>query len=306
MTEIPIIDLSTKTLNPSSSSWALACKTVQHALEEYGFFLARYDDFPSELDKQVFDVMEELFDLPLETKTRNSGELAYHGYVGQLPHAPLHESMGIPDATTPDAVEAFTTLMWPSGNNRFCENISRYVKVVSELEQKVDKMVFESYGSEKHYESHVGSTTYLLRTLKYYAPDSKNSSNNNNIGANIHTDKNFLTIIHQNQVNGLEIQARNGEWFAVELPPGPGSFFVVMAGDSYQASSANERRQAQILSGLVSYNHGTTHIPEELVDTEHPLQFKPFDSYGLLRFYLSRAQSDMSGSSAKEYCGVTT
>ncbi|KAL0464588.1 UNVERIFIED_CONTAM: putative 2-oxoglutarate-dependent dioxygenase AOP1 [Sesamum latifolium] len=275
MAEIPIIDLSTKTLDTSSSSWVSACKNVQHALEEYGFFLARYDDFPSELDKQVFDVMEELFDLPLETKTRNSGELAYHG-----------------------------------------ESISRYVKVVSELEQKVDKMVFESYGAEKHYESHVGSTTYLLRTLKYSAPDSNNSSNNNNIGANIHTDKNFLTVIHQNQVNGLEIQPRNGEWFAVELPPGPGSFFVVMAGDSYQAWSNGRMYSARhqvLMKGdkpryslaLFSYNHGTTHIPEELVDTEHPLQFKPFDSYGLLRFYLSRAPSDMSGSSAKEYCGVT-
>ncbi|KAL0397715.1 UNVERIFIED_CONTAM: putative 2-oxoglutarate-dependent dioxygenase AOP1 [Sesamum calycinum] len=349
MAEIPIIDLSTKTLNPSSSSWVSACKYVQHALEEYGFFLARYDDFPSELDKQVFDVMEELFDLPLETKTRNWGELAFHGYVGQLPHAPLHESMGIPDATTSGAVEAFTTLMWHSGNNRFCESISCYVKLVAELEQKVDKMVLESYGAAKHYESHVGSTTYLLRTLKYSAPDSNNNSSSNNIGANIHTDKNFLTIIHQNQVNGLEIQPRNGEWFAVEFPPAPGSFFVVMAGDSYQvlyylpfnyylilayifkfllitrlylnmwmrkgleqwedilsqASSANERRQAQILFGLVSLQHGITHIPEELVDTEHPLQFKPFDSYGLLRFYLSRAPSDMSGSSAKEYCGVT-
>ncbi|KAL0425789.1 UNVERIFIED_CONTAM: putative 2-oxoglutarate-dependent dioxygenase AOP1 [Sesamum radiatum] len=316
MAEIPIIDLSTKTLNPSSSSWVSACKYVQHALEEYGFFLARYDDFPSELDKQVFDVMEELIDLPLETKTRNWGELAFHGYVGQLPHAPLHESMGIPDATTSGAVEAFTTLMWHSGNNRFCESISCYVKLVAELEQKVDKMVLESYGAEKHYESHVGSTTYLLRTLKYSAPDSNNNSSNNNIGANIHTDKNFLTIIHQNQVNGLEIQPRNGEWFAVEFPPAPGSFFVVMAGDSYQAWSNGRiysTRHQVLMKGdkpryslaLFSYNHGITHIPEELVDTEHPLQFKPFDSYGLLRFYLSRAPSDMSGSSAKEYCGVT-
>ncbi|KAK4411221.1 putative 2-oxoglutarate-dependent dioxygenase AOP1 [Sesamum angolense] len=316
MAEIPIIDLSTKTLNPSSSSWVSACKYVQHALEEYGFFLARYDDFPSELDKQVFDVMEELFDLPLETKTRNWGELAFHGYVGQLPHAPLHESMGIPDATTSGAVEAFTTLMWPSGNNRFCESISCYVKLVAELEQKVDKMVLESYGAEKHYESHVGSTTYLLRTLKYSTPDSNNNSSNNNIGANIHTDKNFLTIIHQNQVNGLEIQPRNGEWFAVDFPPAPGSFFVVMAGDSYQAWSNGRiysARHQVLMKGdkpryslaLFSYNNGITHIPEELVDTEHPLQFKPFDSYGLLRFYLSRAPSDMSGSSAKEYCGIT-
>ncbi|XP_011094463.2 probable 2-oxoglutarate-dependent dioxygenase AOP1 [Sesamum indicum] len=154
-------------------------------------FSCKNDDFPSELDQQVFDVTEGLFGLPLETKTRNSGKLGDHGYVGQLPH----ESMGIPDATTSDAHEAFTTLMWPS-----------------------DLLVIYNYSAR-----------------------------------------------HQ----------------------------VLMKGDKPRYSLA-----------LFSYNHGTTHIPEELVDTEHSLQFKPFHSYGLLRFYLSRTPSDMSGSSAKEYCGI--
>lgn len=117
--KIPIFDLSTKHLNPSSSSWIPACKNVQKALEEYGFFIAHYDNVSSELDKQVFDVLKELFDLPLETKTRNTSDLVFYGYVGQLPHAPLHESMGIPEATTIDAVQSFTNLMWRSGNKKF-------------------------------------------------------------------------------------------------------------------------------------------------------------------------------------------
>lgn len=53
-----------------------------------------------------------------------------------------------------------------------------------------------------------------------------------------------------------------------------------------------------------SFNHGITDIPEELVDVEHPLQFKPFDNFGLARFYLSGATS-MTESTAKAYCGVT-
>lgn len=118
--QIPIFDLSTKTLNPGSSSWPEACKNVQQALEEYGFFIAQYDNVSCELDKQVFDVLQELFDLPLETKTRNTSDLVFYGYVGQLPHAPLHESMGIPEVTTDGAVRSFADLMWPdSGNNKF-------------------------------------------------------------------------------------------------------------------------------------------------------------------------------------------
>ncbi|KAI3444758.1 hypothetical protein Pfo_001423 [Paulownia fortunei] len=309
--KIPIFDLSTKNLNPSSSSWLPACKNVQHALEEYGFFVAQYENVSSELDNQVFDVLEELFDLPLETKTRNTNELVFYGYVGQLPHAPLHESMGIPEATTIDAVQSFTKLMWPSGNKTFCESILSYAKLVSEMEQKVDRMVFESYGAQKHYESHVGSTTYLLRTIKYSAPDTNNNESNN-VGTNVHTDKSFLSILHQNQVNGLQIQLRNGEWFAVDVPPGS---FVVMAGDAYQAWSNGRifaARHQVIMKGdkpryclaLFSFNHGTIHIPEELVDSEHPLQFKPFDNFGLAKFYLSGA-TPMTESTAKAYCGVT-
>lgn len=56
---------------------------------------------------------------------------------------------------------------------------------------------------------------------------------------------------------------------------------------------------------MFSFNHGMTHIPEELVDSDHPLQFKPFDNFGLAWFYLSGV-TDMTGSTAKAYCGVTS
>lgn len=116
----------------------------------------------------------------------------------------------------------------------YSESIESYARLVSGLEQLVDKMVFESYGTEKHYESHVGSTTYLLRTIKYSVPDI--NKENYNMGTNVHTDKSFLSILHQNQVNGLEIELRNGEWFAVDVPPG---YFIIMAGDAYQVLTSH-------------------------------------------------------------------
>lgn len=110
------------------------------------------------------------------------------------------------------------------------ENILCYARLVSEMEQLVDRMVFESYGAEKHYDSHVGSTTYLLRTIKYSVPD-LDAETCNNMGTNDHTDKSFLSILHQNEVDGLQIQLRNGEWLDLDVPPGS---FVVMAGDAYE------------------------------------------------------------------------
>jgi hypothetical protein len=43
-----------------------------------------------------------------------------------------------------------------------------------------------------------------------------------------HTDKTFISILHQNEVNVLEVKTKDGDWIALELSP---SSFVVMVGD---------------------------------------------------------------------------
>lgn len=105
------------------------------------------------------------------------------------------------------------------------ESSLSFSKAVAELDRLVIRMLFESYGVEKYTESHTESTTYLLRYLKYRAPEMNETS----MAFPSHTDKSFLTILHQNQVSGLEIQTRDGDWISVEFPP---SSFVVMAGDA--------------------------------------------------------------------------
>lgn len=88
------------------------------------------------------------------------------------------------------------------------------------------RMVFETYGVEKYLNSHLNSTTYLLRIAKYRVP----LKDELNLGAVGHTDKNFITILHQNQVNGLEVQTKDGEWLTFESSP---QSFVVMAGEPF-------------------------------------------------------------------------
>ncbi|KAA8515884.1 hypothetical protein F0562_019063 [Nyssa sinensis] len=143
--------------------------------------------------------------------------------------------------------------------DHFCETMLSYAKLVSELEQKVNRMVFESYGVEKNYESHVGSTTYLLRVMKYRAPQMDESE----VGSQTHTDKSFITILHQNQVNALEVQARNGQWIAVDFPL---ASFVVMAGDAYMAWSNDRihapRHQVNMSGNKSRYANGTIFIPQ--------------------------------------------
>ncbi|KAM0970891.1 hypothetical protein ACFX15_018306 [Malus domestica] len=87
-------------------------------------------------------------------------------------------------------------------------------------------MVFHHYGVQRLYESHMASTIYLLRWSQYR----EQKENETNVGLPPHTDKAFISILHQKEVNGLEVKIKDGWWFVAE--PSPTSF-VVMACDAF-------------------------------------------------------------------------
>lgn len=101
-----------------------------------------------------------------------------------------------------------------------------YAKLVEELDGKVARMIFESYGVVEHYEKYIGATNYLLRLLAHKAPKQVEPQ----LGFVCHTDKSFTTILHQNHVNGLMVETKNGCWIDVDFSS-PTSF-VIMVGDA--------------------------------------------------------------------------
>ncbi|XP_052180933.1 probable 2-oxoglutarate-dependent dioxygenase AOP1 [Diospyros lotus] len=310
MPKLLVVDFSQDKLTPGSSAWTAAYVDIRRALEEHGCFMALFDKVSPELDKAIFSAADELFDLPTETKIKNINEKPYHGYVGQMSIVPLHEGLGIDYATTLHGAQNFTHLMWPSGNDSFCESSMSFARIVAELDRAVIRMLFESYGLEKyHCDSHIDSTTYLLRFLRYRTPNVGETT----MAFPSHTDKSFITILHQNQVSGLEIRARDGQWIAVEFPP---SSFVVMAGDACKAwsndrvLSPNHRvtmdkngKETRYTVALFSFLSKNIEVPEELVDDEHPLLFKPFVHVDLLNFYATD-HGRRSQNILKDFCGV--
>lgn len=115
------------------------------------------------------------------------------------------------------------------------ESVFEYAKFAAELDQMVTRMIFESYGVEKYHDAYVESTTYLLRLLKNRVA----KENETNLAFVTHTDKSFTTILHQNQIDGLEVDTKNGEKINVEFSP---SSFVVIAGDALMVSSNKQIR----------------------------------------------------------------
>ncbi|XP_052198747.1 probable 2-oxoglutarate-dependent dioxygenase AOP1 [Diospyros lotus] len=307
--KLPVIDFSGPELRPGSGEWDSVKARVMEALQEYGCFEASFSRVPSDSRKALIDALEELFNLPLEAKLRNTSKKPFHGYVGQYPMVPLYESMGIDDATDLEKAQGFTRLLWPQGNLSFCEAVHSYSEELSELDRTVRRMVLEGLGVEKYVDEHMESTNYLLRLMKYKGPQTSETR----LGLNSHTDKNIVTILYQNHVEGLQVQTKDGQW--IDVKPSPDSF-VVMIGDSFYAWTngrlhspyhrvmmrGNEERYSAGLFSIPKAGY-LIKAPEELVDEEHPLLFKPFDHVQFLGFYYTDA-GQRAQSALKAYCGV--
>ncbi|PPD81912.1 hypothetical protein GOBAR_DD21149 [Gossypium barbadense] len=307
--KLPVIDFSKPDLKPGSNEWDLVKGQVQQALQEYGCFEALFDKIPLHLREAIFGSLQELFDLPLQAKIRNVSNKPYHGYVGQYPQVPLYESMGVDDANITEKVEALTTTLWPQGNSSFSNTIQSFSEQLSELDQIVRRMILESFDLEKYMDEHMGSTNYLLRVMKYKGPKTTETK----LGLNSHTDKNIVTILYQNEVEGLEVLSKQGEW--INVKPSKQSF-TVMIGESLYAwlngrVHAPYHRvmmtgdKARYSAGLFSVPKAGYIIkaPDELVDEAHPLLFKPFDHVEFLGFYYTEA-GQKAESALKVFCGV--
>lgn len=306
--KLPVIDLSVNNSNPTSSSWITKCNEVMGALEEHGCFIAMYDGVSHKLHDAIFLASRDLFDLPTEVKILNTSNTPSHGYVGQEPIVPLYEGLGIEDATTKEGAERFTKLMWPSGNESFCESAVMFSKAVAELDQIVMRMIANSYGIEENYKSLLHSTTYLLRFIKYLRPQGIEQ----NIGLVPHTDKSFMSILHQEDVKGLEVKTKDEQWIKVDPSP---SSFIVMAGDACMAWTNGrieapchrvmmQGKEERFSLGLFTFIRDLKiEIPQELVDEDHPLRFEAFDNYKYIDYYYTD-EGKRSKCPIKSYCGI--
>ncbi|XP_071732662.1 probable 2-oxoglutarate-dependent dioxygenase AOP1 [Rutidosis leptorrhynchoides] len=284
-------------------TWNSTKTQVFEALEELGCFEASFNGISPELQKSMFAYVNELFDLPFETKVRNFRETLFNSYLGQAKEIPIFESLAIDDP------ESFANLMWPHGNTEFINTIRSYSKKLEEMEEIVKMMVLESLNLEKYMEEHMELTSNLIRITKYRTPNEDES----HMGLLSHRDKSMVTILHENEVQGLEVQTKDGKWFKVKFSE---DSFVVMVGETFRAWT-NGRLHATTHKVVMSGNEDRYSIgyfsfgkldkiiktPEEMVDEEHPLLFKPYTYGEFIKFYYTKENKNEKFALEK-FCGV--
>lgn len=109
-----------------------------------------------------------------------------------------------------------------------------------ELNSLIMKMIFESFGMGADFQSHLQDSSTVFRLMKYRVPPPTIGGDRVNDGLAIglvpHTDKNDITILCQNDVQGLEFVPRDGdnEWVKVRVPE---DAFVIIVGDALKVST---------------------------------------------------------------------
>ncbi|XP_059637356.1 probable 2-oxoglutarate-dependent dioxygenase AOP1 [Cornus florida] len=272
---LPVIVFSDK-LKSGTLEWESVRARVQQALQEYGSFEACFNKVPFELRKSMFGAIQEIFELPLQTKSGIPAKTPFGGYIGKSPTAPWREIMAIEDVLIPEKLTSFTNLLWPQGNPSLGKTVGAFSEKVAELDQMTRRMVLESFGVEEYYDEHIDSSRYSLRVMKYEAPETMESK----LMLKPHTDKNLLTILYQiNQVGGLQVQSKDGKWINVKTSP---DSFIVMAGDSFHAWTNGRVRapvhQVTMTENETRYSAGLFASPKEgriLKVPDFPDELKP-------------------------------
>ncbi|CAN0881920.1 Probable 2-oxoglutarate-dependent dioxygenase AOP1.2 [Linum grandiflorum] len=209
-------------------SWNSVSSQVLEAVQEHGCFQARFQDFPEELLRGIHLASQEAFSQPLQAKQRNVSDKPFHGYIGSSKVLPFYESLGIDDPENPDS---FTNAIWPHGNPKFSSKIvGSFSRKLADLEKTVRRMILERLGVEKYMEEQLNSACYQLRLTRYREP---NTTQQKQLGLKAHVDQNICTILHQNHVDGLQIQTKDGVWINLRFSP---HCFLVLMGESFNVS----------------------------------------------------------------------
>jgi isopenicillin N synthase-like dioxygenase len=110
----------------------------------------------------------------------------------------------------------------------YSETMKKMGTKMVELHSLILKMILDGYGLPKQYTSTIEELKYhsSFRFMKYKVPEINKDCE---IALVPHTDKNTLTILCQNEVQGLEFLTKDNKWIQLDIPQ---EGCIVIVGDT--------------------------------------------------------------------------
>ncbi|WWD09560.1 hypothetical protein V865_007687 [Kwoniella europaea PYCC6329] len=251
---IPIIDLTDAHSLDVEKRRALA-EVIRDACLNAGFFYVRNHGVPLSVVNEIFKQSHTFFDLPSEIKSTvdiNKSD-NFRGYMRLLSSntnpdnkGDRHEAfnLGLDPLVHPESFERsekegelkHSENLWPDqkdwkGAEAFKQANLEYYRQVLALGYKLFPLFALALNlPEKFFEDKTRHPAAIMRLLYYPALDGKEVDElMPGIGA--HTDFECFTILRQDEVSGLQVQNRKGEW--IDAIPTPDTF-IVNIGDQLQ------------------------------------------------------------------------
>ncbi|KAF8395313.1 hypothetical protein HHK36_019256 [Tetracentron sinense] len=296
--KLPIIDFS----QFQGSDRPQVLDSLAKACEEYGFFQLTNHGISGDVICSIIDVSRRFFELPFEERAK---------YMSRVMHSPVR--YGTSSNQNKDDVfywRDFLKLtchplsdvlpLWPSSPIDLRQVAVTYSKQTKLLFQILMEAILESLGL-------VGTTKNendddilrefedgsQLMVINFYPscpePDLT-------LGSPPHSDYGFLTLLLQDQVEGLQIQ-HEGNWVTVE--PLPNSF-VVIVGDNFEIFSngryksvlhrvfVNSSKSRISIASLHSLPFKSSVRPSpKLIDEANPRHYKDTDFASFLEYLSS-------------------
>lgn len=213
--QIPIIDLQAFVTGDRSERKTIV-KRVYRACHEIGFIYIKNSGISSHLIQQLFVHSQQFFNLPLDTKAQMAwlDESHNSGYV-----AIERERL---DPNQPgDLKEALNlNLKSITQNSEFSPEFRNCVLNSWEACVQVTNTVLQTFAlalqiPEDFFTSNHNEQAHTLRLLHY--PPLQQPPKLGQVRAGEHSDYGSITLLFQDDIGGLEVQTKDGEWIAAPV-----------------------------------------------------------------------------------------
>ncbi|KAJ8765316.1 hypothetical protein K2173_012013 [Erythroxylum novogranatense] len=303
----PVVDLG-GFIRGDEKETARAAELVRSACSNHGFFQVINHGVEASLIQTVHQEVDKIFKLPLDKKLslrrKPGGLCGYSGahadrYSSKLPWKETFSFGYSPNSFKPVVVDYFKSVL---GRNfevtgwayqKYCEEMSRVSMLIFEL-------LGISLGIDRlHYRNYFEDGSSIMR-CNYYPPCNNSSLT---LGTGPHCDPTSLTILHQDQVGGLEVFANN-KWQAVRPRPDAlviniGDTFMALSNGIYKSCShravVNRERERRSLVFFVSPKEDkVVRPPQDLVCREVTRKYPDFTWSDLLEFTQKHYRADVA------------
>ncbi|CAL8175345.1 unnamed protein product [Prunus armeniaca] len=224
---IPIVDMSLLT-SGSPDQRSKIIHDLRKICQEWGFFIAINHGVPESLMKAMIDACHGFFTLPDKEKQEfKSGNDVLEMFEYGTSFNPATDKVLLwRDFFKVRVHPEFYSLYKPSC---FSEISREFSKRSREVALEITRAISESLGLEPNYIYDAMNMDRGLQMLaaNYYPPCPQPE---HAIGIPHHTDHGLITLLIQNEMNGLQVE-HNGKWLTVD---GPTNCFFVNLADQMQ------------------------------------------------------------------------